>query len=168
MAGQANVTINGNTWAVYIADQSWELSQGLSGVSSMPAKTGMFFDTGYQHLIGVQTLQMLFNLDIAFISEDFEVVEIHKNVAPGISFTSTELARYFLEVNAGELDTISVGDSVTVQVVSGPVTVVSPQVGMEDIWSMFEMMFPMVLLAAFSISISTSLAGETREYERYR
>lgn len=112
MAGQANVTIGAKTWSVYVADQPAELTAGLSGWASIPADTGMLFDVGYDRLIQVTTVPMLFNIDVVFIDSDLKVVEIHSNVEPGNIFTSTEEARYFLEVNENEAADVSVGDNV--------------------------------------------------------
>jgi len=63
----------------------------------MPAGTGMLFDLGIKQTIQVTTVPMLFNLDIAFFSEEFVVTEVCRNVAPGYLVTSTLPARYFLE-----------------------------------------------------------------------
>jgi uncharacterized membrane protein (UPF0127 family) len=135
MAGQAIVTVNGSTWDVYLANTYAELAQGLAGVVSMSAGTGMIFDTGYDHAIGVTTEQMLFSLDIAFVSSELKVVEIHSNVAPGAVLAGSEPARYFLEVNAGELAAVSIGDDVSIEVVSTPVYV-APAISSEDIVNM--------------------------------
>lgn len=159
MAGQVNVTIGSHMWVAYLANEAWELTQGLSNLASMDAGSGMFFDTGYQHLISVQTLQMLFNLDIAFINEDFKVVEIHRNVPNSQEFTATELARYFLEVNAGEMADIDVGDDVVVELVTGPVVGVVPSQGGTDMWSMMGMMIPMILVGGLGVGMIASTTG---------
>jgi hypothetical protein len=57
---------------------------------------------------------MLFPIDIAFLSETMVVTEVYRNVEPGYIVTSTLPARYFLEVNAGELEGIDSGDRATV------------------------------------------------------
>jgi uncharacterized membrane protein (UPF0127 family) len=158
MAGQVNVTIHEVEWAAYLAIENWELSQGLSGISSMDAHTGMFFDTGYQHQIGVQTNQMLFNLDIAFISSEMEVVEIHRDVAPGEEFTATEIARYFLEVNADEMEDVEVGDSVLVQLVPemapvAPIPIPSESMSWGDIGQFMLLMVPVAMVAGVGIVV---------------
>jgi len=61
---------------------------------------------------------MLFPIDIAFISSSLEIVDIALNVQPGCLVTAEASARYFLEVNAGELDSVSSGDIISIQVVS--------------------------------------------------
>jgi len=111
MAGQALVTINDKQWAVDIASAPWELSQGLGGLLEMPTDTGMLFDTGFEQIIQVTTEPMVFALDIAFLSSDLVVTEIYHSVEPGLFVTSQLSARYFLEVNAGEMEGIEAGDS---------------------------------------------------------
>jgi hypothetical protein len=69
----------------------------------------MLFDMGFEQIIQVTTVPMLFPLDIAFLSETMVVTEIYRNVLPGYLVTSTSPARYFLEVNAGELDGVNSG-----------------------------------------------------------
>lgn len=158
----STVTINGSTWQVYFADQPADLMQGLSGLVSMDAGTGMLFDTGYSHLIGVTTVQMLFSLDIAFISSDLKVVEIQRDVAPGNIITSTESARYFLEVNAGELAAISVGDDVDVNIVVPVFIGDQTEVTIDDIWAVITTMMPMLVVGMFGIGLIRSMSGGER------
>jgi len=118
MPGQGTVTINGKQWSVSIATTFTELTQGLSGAPSIPPGTGMLFDMGSDRAsISVNMSQMLFNLDIAFINSECGVVGILRNVGPGESAvfsTSTLGARYFMEVNAGEMSEVNVGDAVDI------------------------------------------------------
>jgi hypothetical protein len=58
---------------------------------------------------------MLFPLDIAFFSETLVITEIYRNIEPGYVATSTLPGRYFLEVNAGELEGIESGDRALVE-----------------------------------------------------
>jgi len=109
MAGQAVVTIKDKQWAVDIASNSRELSQGLGGLLELPSGTGMLFGLEYERVIEVTTVQMLFSLDIAFLSEDMTITEVYHDVEPGYIVTSQSLARYFLEVNAGDMEGIKAG-----------------------------------------------------------
>jgi len=111
MAVQALVTINDKQWAVDIASAPWELSQGLGGLLELPSGTGMLFDLEYEQIIEVTTVPMLFPLDIAFLSEDMTITEVYHDIEPGYIVTSQSLARYFLEVNAGEMEGVEAGDS---------------------------------------------------------
>ena len=114
MPGQATITVNGNTWAASVMTTSAELLAGLSGVASIPVNTGMLFDMGSeQSSIAINTTEMLFNLDILFINDAGLVVGILSDVEPGES-ASGKNARYFLEVNAGELADVGIGDSVVI------------------------------------------------------
>ena len=114
MAGQALVTIKDKQWAVDIAITPWELSQGLGGLPEITPDTGMLFDLGFEQVIEVTTVPMLFPLDIAFLSEDMTITEVYRNVEPGYLVTSQSPARYFIEVNAGELEGITPGDTASV------------------------------------------------------
>jgi len=116
MAGQAAVTVRNKQWNVSVATSPWELTKGLGGLASIPSGTGMLFDLGYPQTIQVTTVPMLFPLDIAFLSDTLVITEVYRNVQPGYLVTSTLPARYFLEVNAGELEGIDTGDKATVEI----------------------------------------------------
>jgi len=118
MVGQAVVTINDRQWAVDIAITPWELSQGLGGLPELPVGTGMLFDLEYEQVIEVTTVPMLFPLDIAFLSEDMTIIEVYHDIEPGYLVTSQLPARYFLEVNAEELDGIEAGDTAFVELLA--------------------------------------------------
>ena len=116
MSGQAIVNISDKQWNVAMATTYSELVAGLGGYSSIPAGTGMLFDMGSDQYIDVTTVPMLFSLDIAFISGSLTVVGLAQDAPPGQLLVSTQPARYFLEVNAGETDGIELGDPVNVAV----------------------------------------------------
>jgi len=118
MSAPASINIRDNNWLVTVATQPWELAQGLAGLIAMPSRTGMLFALGQEQLIQVTTVNMLFPLDIAFISEALVITEVYRNVEPGYLVTSEHPARYFLEVNAGEMAGIDSGDKVLLQVQS--------------------------------------------------
>ncbi len=114
MPGQALVTINTSQWSVNIASTPAEITQGLSGVLSIPASTGVLFDlsVNYSEIL-INMSQMLFALDIVFINSTGGVIGILRNVQPGVdvNFSDVSGARYFLEMNAGEAAGISIGDA---------------------------------------------------------
>jgi uncharacterized membrane protein (UPF0127 family) len=118
MPGQATVTIGDKQWNVSVATASWELVKGLGGLPSLPAGSGMLFDLGVPQTIQVTTVPMLFPLDIAFLSETLVVTEVYRDIQPGYLVTSQMPARYFLEINSGELEGIDAGDRVTVEVLT--------------------------------------------------
>lgn len=129
MPGQAIVSINDKQWAVALATTPMELSQGLEGVTSLPAGTGMLFVLGAEAIIPVTTAAMLFPIDLVWTSQALTVVELAQNVAPGWLTTPQAAASYLLEVNAGETAGIAVGDPVAIQVLSTGVAPLQEQVG---------------------------------------
>ena len=122
MSGQAIVSIRDKQWQAYLATTYAELTTGLGGQPSIPAGTGMIFDTGWQQVIQITTVPMLFPLDIAFFSEEFVVTEVYRNIEPGYLVTSMLPARYFLEVSTGELEGIESGDVMSISVIQGAET----------------------------------------------
>jgi Uncharacterized conserved protein len=118
MSGQVKVTIGEKEWLAALATNYWEQVHGLGGIPGMASGTGMLFDMGFGQIINVTTEPMLFPLDIAFFSEAMEITEVYHNVPPGFLVTSTSLARYFLEVNAGELDGIDSGSQASFQLLA--------------------------------------------------
>lgn len=126
MTKQAIVTIGNKEWITSLADTPWELAQGLGGITEIPQDTGMLFDMGFEQIIHVTTVPMLFPLDIAFLSEDMVVTEIYRDIQPGYLVTSTSTARYFLEVNAGELDGVDIGSQASVEILASVSTVEAP------------------------------------------
>ncbi|MDD4987182.1 MAG: ArdC-like ssDNA-binding domain-containing protein [Dehalococcoidales bacterium] len=115
MSGQGMLRIRDKEWLISIATTPWELEQGLGGLPELPPGAGMLFDMGFEQVIEVTTVPMLFPLDIAFISEDMTVTEVYRNIEPGYLVTSQLPARYFLEVNADELVDIEPGVSVSIE-----------------------------------------------------
>jgi len=125
------LTISDKHWLVSIANQPWELIQGLGGITAIPPGTGMLFDLGREQIIRVTTEPMLFSLDIAFISQTLAVTEVYRNIEPGYLVTSDLPARYFLEVNAGEMEDVAGGDRVSTLEISSAETAdwMSPLLG---------------------------------------
>jgi len=121
------VTIGDKQWSVSVAQWPWELTKGLGGVSSIPSMTGMLFNMGAAQVTGVTTEQMLFTIDLAFISSDYKVAEVHQHVPPGVVMYSTAPALFFLEVNDGELDGVNVGDTVAIDMQTNPISEVIQQ-----------------------------------------
>jgi len=110
MPGQATVAIRDKEWLVSLATTSQELLQGLAGVESIPANTGMLFDLGEEQIITVTSEEMLFPVDVIFIDSELVVTEVAFNFTPENEGTTSLPARYFLEVNAGEARGIEDGD----------------------------------------------------------
>ncbi|MHB8084358.1 MAG: DUF192 domain-containing protein [Dehalococcoidia bacterium] len=107
MNGEVLVRIGNKSWVADLASTLAEQEKGLAGVSVLEPHTGMFFDLGFEQTIYVSTEGMLFPLDIVMFSEEMNVTEVCRNIPPGKMLQSVWPARYFLEVNAGELAGIS-------------------------------------------------------------
>ncbi len=118
MAAQVKITIGNNEWFASLASTYWELVQGLGDITGIDPGTGMLFDLGSTQDITVTTEPMLFPLDIAFLSEDLVITEIYRSVQPGYHVHSTIPGRYFLEVNAGEMEGIDVGSQVSIEMLT--------------------------------------------------
>jgi len=162
MAGQATVKIGDREWSTDVATQPWELSQGLGGLSGLVAGTGMLFDLGWEQIIEVTTVPMLFPIDIAFLSDDLAVVEVYREVEPGYIVTSQIPARYFLEVNAGELADIEAGSQAEVSLLSIENAAAAP-----DLTSALFGFMGFMTMGIFMIVIVRDLTAETvKEPER--
>lgn len=118
MAGQVKITIEDKEWLASLSSTYWELVQGLGDIPGMDAGTGMLFDLSYTQYITVTTEPMLFPLDIAFLSEDLVITEIYHNVEPGYLVHATMPSRYFIEVNAGEMEGIEIGEQVSIELLA--------------------------------------------------
>lgn len=115
MSRIATVDINDVIWNGPYLSTIQELSEGLAGVESIPQGVCAFFDMGAQTMITVTVQEMLFPLDIIFIDENFNVVQVSENVVPGAPNISCT-ARYFVEMNAGEAAAVNIGDVATISI----------------------------------------------------
>lgn len=114
MPGQATVQIGEKQWSVQVATTPTELAQGLSGVASIPAHSGMLFDLGAERTVTVNAYEMLFPLSVVFIGEDLIVTEVTPLIEPEDDVTTVYPCRYFLETNTDEVTGIEAGDQVTI------------------------------------------------------
>jgi uncharacterized membrane protein (UPF0127 family) len=162
MAGRVKVTIGGKEWLADLAVSSWELTLGLGGLSELPPSRGMLFDLGAMQIIEVTTEPMLFPLDIAFLSEDLVVSEIYRNIPSGYLVTSIQPSRYFLEVNASELDGVENGQVADVSCLTPPVV---PQVTDDWVTGMSSII-GLVAIGALMVGLSQDFAGNLFEDEK--
>lgn len=96
-----------------IATRPMELMSGLKGVSSLDKYAGMLFDFGGLMEIIMTPRGLLFPVELAFLSEELEVLQITL-LSPELGYTqaSEVKSRYALEVPVGffSANQISVGD----------------------------------------------------------
>jgi len=122
----ATVTIKGKTWNVDVASTVAERAAGLGGLTELAPGRGMLFDMGSnQAEIPINMDSMLFSLDIVFISESLLVQGMLWEVEPNEQnvvaiFPEVPGARYFLEMNVGELVDITYDDPVVITATSTP------------------------------------------------
>lgn len=78
--------------------------KGLSGRESLEPNTGMLFVFSRTDHHAIWMKDMLFNIDIIWLSDSLNVVHIEENVSPNTypkQFVPKKQARYVLEVPAG-------------------------------------------------------------------
>ena len=155
MAGQLTVRISDKEWLASLAQAPWELTQGLGGLPEIPQGTGMLFDLGFEQAVTVTTEPMLFPLDIVFVSESLAITEIYSDVLPGYHVSSTLPARYFLEVNAGEMDGVDSGAQVSLEALPFEVNTTAP-----DLISPMVSFIGFTLMGVFAISLAKDFSKE--------
>jgi len=158
MAGLVKVTIGDKEWIVSLASDYFELVQGLGGIPGIDPGTGMLFDLGSEQDINVTTEPMLFPLDIAFFNEEMKITEVYRDVEPGYLVHSMLPARFFLEVNAGELEGIALGDTVSVELLPFEETPAAP-----DWLSMMFGLAGFLLLGTLTVSSARDFTGKASE-----
>lgn len=104
---------------VTIADEQAERLKGLSGVDSIDDLEGKLFIFDRSDRYGIWMKDMKFPIDIIWINEDLQVVDIKENVNPDTYprvFRPSAPARFVLEVNAYFAKTFQVekGDRVNI------------------------------------------------------
>ncbi len=114
------VTIAGKTYNVDEARTEEELSKGLKGIEKFPEDSGMLFYMDDQLQQQVFTMKGVdIPLDIIFIDQDYEVVDVKNNCQPGQKFVigttddEDDYIAYVLEVNTNS--GISEGDELEME-----------------------------------------------------
>ena len=115
-AGQT-IEAGGRTIHVEVADTPAKREQGLSGREGLAPDEGMLFVFPEDGVYAFWMKDMLFPIDILWISREGVVVDMRQNVSPETypeSFKSISKARYVVELTAGYVQehTISIGDLV--------------------------------------------------------
>lgn len=111
----SQVEIAGKTLNVELADTDIKRELGLSGHAPLAENQGMLFIFEKSGIYPFWMKDMLFPIDIIWISDDFQVVYIEKNAQPSSypkTFGPNENAKYVLEINAGfsEKNNLKIGD----------------------------------------------------------
>ncbi len=102
-----------------IAQTTAQRKTGLMLRQSLPAKEGMLLIFPEEARHGIWMKNMLFPLDIIWVSEDKKVVYIVRSALPCLrgcnAITPEQKTKYALEVNAGFVDKyrIKIGDKVS-------------------------------------------------------
>ncbi len=114
-----NIELNGKIISAEISDDDCKRELGLSFKETLPNNEGMFFifpeNGNYQFWMK----DMRFPIDIIWISEDFSIVHIEKNIAPSTYpsvFGKNIFAKYVLEVYSGfsEKNNLKVGNKLKI------------------------------------------------------
>lgn len=113
----ATVVIGDKSWTVEVASTPEERTSGLGGRESLPANFGMWFVFPDDSQDPFWMKDTKFNLDMIFVGNDMKVKDIKPNNA---ALTETLIQpvspyRYVLEINAGEVAGVNIGDTVVYQ-----------------------------------------------------
>ena len=102
--GKAKVHIGGSELRVDVADSESERRQGLSGRDRLETNQGMLFIFDEVGKPGIWMKDMKFSIDIIWLNEAKEVVDLDMDVSPETyprTFTPDVPVIYVLEVPAG-------------------------------------------------------------------
>ncbi|MBI2612436.1 DUF192 domain-containing protein [Candidatus Kaiserbacteria bacterium] len=104
LSASSTIQIKDRTIRVEIADTSGERERGLSGKEGLAEDEGMLFVFEEDGRPAFWMKDMLFAIDILWISSDGAIVHIEENVAPETyptAFAPRNEARYVVELPAG-------------------------------------------------------------------
>lgn len=96
--------IGSSVLKVAIADTQATREKGLSDITHLPQDSGLFFVFSERGQSGIWMKDMLFPIDIIWMNDVLEVVDVHTDVSPDTyptSFHPRTPAQFALEVNAG-------------------------------------------------------------------
>ncbi len=117
----SEIIIKGKKIKVEIADTELQREKGLMYRTGLDENSGMLFVYPDSSIRSFWMKNTLIPLDIVFINENLEIVDI-KNTLPCSSepcsvYTSSLPAKYVLEVNSGfsERNNISIAESVSIE-----------------------------------------------------
>ena len=116
---QGKVKIDGVTFNVLVADTPIDRRTGLSGRKEIGTREGMLFVFDQNGKQSIWMKDMLFPIDIIWISENYHIVEIKRDATPDSYpevFSNIRPARYVLELPAGSIDTFSLNGLSNLQI----------------------------------------------------
>jgi uncharacterized protein len=114
---EAKVTLGGKTFTVEIADTPVLQQMGLSGHKPLADDEGMIFIFPSPGKYNFWMKDMLFPIDIIWISSKGKVVGFEKSLSPDTypkTFGPDALSQYVLEVSAGQVEKLNlkIGDKI--------------------------------------------------------
>jgi uncharacterized membrane protein (UPF0127 family) len=98
------ILIKSAVFVGYVADTEGKRMQGLSGKAFLPPNTGMLFEFDRPDTHGIWMKDMLFPVDIIWLSEDKRIVNLISNADPASYphvYYPPKNSLYVLEVRAG-------------------------------------------------------------------
>ena len=116
---QAIVNVNGTNLVASVANTPLEHKRGLSGTHSLNGSNGMLFVFEEADEHGFWMKDMDYAIDIVWVDENNQVVDIKENVSPDtypMVFKPSAPAKYVLEVMAGWVsqNSVEIGDNIMV------------------------------------------------------
>ncbi|MCY4448234.1 MAG: DUF192 domain-containing protein [Chloroflexi bacterium] len=126
---QAEVTVEGFTFGVDVADTYERRGLGLGGRDRLARERGMWFDMGGTGNATFWMRGMRFPIDIVWISDDLVVTGVAERLPfpePGTPdsslprYSSGVPIRYVLEINAGLAEELGIGEGSAVIFVPQP------------------------------------------------
>jgi uncharacterized membrane protein (UPF0127 family) len=105
-----------------VADTQAKLTQGLSGRRELREGTGMLFVMSYPSRHGFWMKDMYLTLDIVWLDEYLEVIEVTARATPDSypqTFRPTRPALYVLEVPGGYAEKVGIVPGMRAEIVSG-------------------------------------------------
>lgn len=114
------INIGSNSFFVEIADDELTRVKGLSDRKTISSNQGMLFVFEQPGIYGFWMKDMLFDIDIIWIDQNFVINHIEKNISPDtypkLFYSNTE-SMYVLELLSGSVDkfNIKIGDKVILE-----------------------------------------------------
>ncbi len=107
----ATLRIRESTLPVEVAETDAARTIGLSGREALAATSGLLFIFDEAEIYGFWMKDMKFPIDIIWINESWEVVDIDREVSPATFptvFYPSAAVKYVLELNSGEASILGI------------------------------------------------------------